>query len=68
MTEKQEGGLMQGNNTLSLCPATMQKVVQAWLDAELASPVTVKSVKHSGTTDRFEISFDRIAARTGGDA
>ena len=68
MTEKQDGGLMQGNNTLSICPATMHMIVQAWLDAELASPVTVKSVKHTGTTDRFEIAFERTAARTGGDA
>ena len=64
MTDTHDGGLMQGNNTLSVCSATMHKIVQAWLDAELVSPVTVKSVKHTGTTDRFEIGFERNAARS----
>ena len=64
MTDRNDGGLMQGNSTLTVCPATMRKIVQAWLDAELVSPFTVKSVKHIGTTDRFEIAFERIAARS----
>ena len=64
MTDRHDGGLMQGNNTLSVCPATMHKIVQSWLDAELASLVAVKSVKHIGITDRFEIAFERIAAHS----
>lgn len=66
MAQKHDGGLMDGSNILSVCPATMHKVVQSWLNAELASPVTVKSVKHTGTTDRFEIAFETYSARSEG--
>ena len=64
MTDRHDGGLMQGNNTLSVSSETMHRIVQAWLDVELASPVTVKNVKHIvGATDRFEIAFERNAER-----
>ena len=67
MTDRHDGGLIQGNNTLSVCSATMHRIVQAWIDAELASPVTVKNVKHIvGSTDRFEIAFERNAERSEG--
>ena len=66
MTDRHDGGF-QGNNTLSVCSETMHRIVQAWLDAELASPVTVKNVKHIvGAADRFEIAFERNAARSEG--
>jgi hypothetical protein len=53
--------LIEGNNTLSLCPATMIAVVQAWLDEELASPVQVNDVrfKQEGSSGTFEVRFER---------
>jgi hypothetical protein len=57
-TKKQ---LMQGNNTLSLCPATMIAVVQAWLDEEITSPVQVSEVRfeREGSVGTFVVRFER---------
>jgi hypothetical protein len=51
--------LIQGNNRLRLCPATMQAVVQAWLDDEMLSPVEVLEVSHDSTHSVFEVRFKR---------
>ena len=51
--------LLQGNNRLRVCPATMQAVVQAWLDEELASPVEVVGVTFESVLSVFEISIKR---------
>lgn len=51
--------LIAGNNRLRLCPATMQAVVQAWLDEELASPVEVQEVSYDGAASVFEVRFKR---------
>ena len=64
MTDTHDGGLVQGISTIRVRPETMHKIVQAWIEAELASPVAVKGVKRIGTPDRFEIAFERIAARS----
>ena len=52
--------LLQGNNRLRLCPATMQAVVQAWLNEELASPVEVTGVSYEGGNSMFEVTFKRV--------
>jgi hypothetical protein len=52
--------LIQGNNRLRLCPATMQAVVQAWLDEELASPVEVTGVSYEGGNNMFEVTLKRV--------
>ena len=52
--------LIQGSNRLRLCPATMQAVVQAWLDEEMASPVEVIAVNYeAGAVAAFEVLFKR---------
>ena len=51
--------LIEGDNRLSLCPATMIAVVQAWLDEEIASPVEVRSVEYASGVNRFEVRFER---------
>lgn len=51
--------LIAGNNILQVCPATMQAVVQAWLNEELASPVEVTAVHYDSTRSRFDITFKR---------
>ena len=52
--------LLQGNNRLRLCPATMQAVVPAWLNEELASPVEVTGVSYEGGNSMFEVTFKRV--------
>ena len=51
--------LIEGNNRLLLCPATMTAVVQAWLDKEIASPVEVAAVMFEGGTSQFDVRFKR---------
>jgi hypothetical protein len=60
MTEDKKQ-LMQGNNLLSLCPATMIAVVQAWLDEEMTSPVQVNEVRfeREGSGGMFVVRFER---------
>lgn len=54
MTQKNDGKI-QGANSMRVCPATMINVVQQWLDTELASAVTVTSVREE--TNGFLVSF-----------
>ncbi|MFU0504151.1 hypothetical protein [Pseudaminobacter sp. NGMCC 1.201702] len=42
---------MEGNNELRLNEATMQKIVQEWLDREFKPPAHVKSVSYLGGGD-----------------
>lgn len=51
--------LIEGNNRLFLCPATMTAVVQAWLDEEIASPVEVVAVEYESGTSQFAVRFKR---------
>lgn len=51
--------LLQGNNYLHICPATMQAVMQAWLDEELGSPVEVTGVEHDGANNAYKVRFKR---------
>lgn len=52
--------LIQGNNKLRLCPATMQAVMQAWLSEELASPIEVTAVTYESGLSIFEVAIKRV--------
>ena len=54
-------GMVKGHNVLSLSPASMYAVLQAWLDDEIASPVEVVSVdyNHQNGTGQFIVRFKR---------
>ena len=51
--------LIAGANRLTVCPATMNAVVQAWLDEEIASPVRVKVVEYDSANGGFIVKFER---------
>jgi hypothetical protein len=51
--------LIRGNNRMLICPATMQAIIQAWLDVELKSPVEVTGVEWAGGSGSFEVKFKR---------
>lgn len=51
---------MKGNNTMTVCPALMNEIVQEWIDRNVVSKPEVKSVVH--TNDGFKIGLSEKAS------
>jgi hypothetical protein len=54
-----KAGLIEGNNSLRLCPAAMCSIMQAWLDHEMVSPTEVTSVDFDSAAIQFIVKFKR---------
>lgn len=49
--------MMRGNNELHLNGATMQRIVQEWIDREIKSKPQVRHVSHHETAQAFIVKL-----------
>lgn len=54
--------MLRGNNSLRLNPATMNLIVQEWVDREFKKPVKVTGVSWNSAMCAFDVSTSEKSA------